>query len=43
VSFSSVCARKLLSNVYIADSAVYVADGISNTRGLSMYGMWTGI
>ena len=38
----SICPRKLLFNVYIAYSTVYVDNG-SYTRKLSMHGMWSGI
>lgn len=41
VSFS-ICPRKLLFNVYITYSTVYVGNG-SYTRKLSMHGMWSGI
>jgi hypothetical protein len=38
----SICHRKLLFNVYITYSTVYVGNG-SYTRKLSVHGMWSGI
>jgi hypothetical protein len=38
----SICPRKLLFNVYIAYTLLYVGNG-NNTRKLSVHGMWFGI